>query len=224
VKYGLPTPPLISGLVLILILIWSYISGRWLMILISQLSGVADGFTLTGVKESRISRDLVLEEKDKKKRIKIGYAALFSIALISVIITGLMLSQYVSTYSLIMKTEIEVQTTQFELDFDRPVLSLNVLVFNPTHNDLTLKRIEFDVKLNDKYMTHEILREIPIIKPEDEIDFIHDLVLPLERNFTIEEALNIGKWDWTVQGTGYVDTLFGETLLRFKFKSTIEPN
>lgn len=193
------------------------------MILISQLSGVADDFKLTGIKESRI-RDRVMEEKDKKKRIKIGYTALFSIALISAIITGLMLSQYVSTYSLIMKTEIEIQATQFELDFDRPVLSLSVLVYNPTDNNLTLKRIEFDVKLNDKYMTHEILREIPIIRPEGEVNFIHDLVLPLERNFTIEEALNIGKWDWTVQGTGYVDTLFGETLLRFKFKSTIKPD
>jgi len=221
-KYGLPTPPTISGAVLVLIFIWSYISGRWLMIFISQLSGVGEGFELTRISGSKI-RDLVAEEEDKTKRIKIGYAVLFSVALISAIITGLMVSQYVSTYSLIMKTDIEVEATKFELDFEKPVLNLYISIYNPTRYNLTLRRIEFDVKLNEKYMTHETLREIPPAPPEGGVNFVHIIILPLERNFTIEQALNEGEWDWTVQGSGYVDTLFGETLLRFKCKSSVEP-
>jgi hypothetical protein len=100
---------------------------------------------------------------------------------------------------------------------------LNVAIYNPTRDNLTLGRIEFDVKLNDKYMMHEVLKTIPPAPPEDWISFGHTLILPSERGFTIEEAQYEGEWEWTIQGTGYVDTMFGETLLRFRYKSVVEP-
>lgn len=222
VKYGLPPPPVITGAMLVLIFTWSYISGRWIMVIISRPRGVGQDFELTGMIGPRMV-DLAAEQENRAKRVKIGYAVLISAAIISAVVTGIMVNQYVSTYSLIMKTNIEVEATYFELDFEEPVLTLSVAIYNPTRDNLTLGRIEFDVKLNDKYMMHEALKTIPPAPPEDGISFGHTLILPSERGFTIEEAQYEGEWEWTIQGTGYVDTMFGETLLRFRCKSVVEP-
>jgi hypothetical protein len=222
VLYGLPTPPVIAGSMLVLIFVWSYISGRWLMVIISQLRGVGEGFEFTGMMGSRIG-DQTEDEGRRSRKVKIGYVALVCVAILSALVTGLMVNQYVSAYNLIMKTEIDVEATHFELNLEEPVLNLSMTVYNPTNNNLTLKRIEFDVKLNGKYMTHEKLKTIPMALPKDGVYFSRTLVLPSERSFTVEEALRDGEWEWTFQGTGYVDTMFGETLLRFKCGSTVEP-
>jgi len=42
--------------------------------------------------------------------------------------------------------------------------------------------------------------------------------------FTIEDAIEQGKWEWEVSGSGYVDTLFGDTLLRFKTIKILPPD
>ncbi|UCH57155.1 MAG: hypothetical protein JSV18_07435 [Candidatus Bathyarchaeota archaeon] len=222
VQYGLPTPPTITATLLVMIFTWSYISGRWLMSLVYRLSGAGEGLRFTRFTWPRL-RVLTTQGMDKERILRVGYIALFSFALASALLTGYMVNQYTSTYSLIMNTNIEVEAAYFELDLDQSVLNISVKVYNPTPGDLSLRRIEFDVKLNGKFMTHEIIRNLPSAPPEEQISFSQLVMLPSDRAFTLEEALREGKWDWTLQGTGYVETLFGETLLRFKCTSNVEP-
>jgi len=219
-NYGLPAPPAITVAAMVVIFIWSYISARWLLVFVSRLKDSEKIWLPRYVKSSLKSLNV---EEDRNRRLKLGYAALFSVALISTILTGYMISQYLNTYSLVMKTNIEIDVTYFELNPKGPLLNLNVSVFNPTSKNMTLQRIEFDVKLNSKFMEHQVLRTIPTARPGSYIMFTHAITLPQDRMFTIEEAAEDGRWEWTISGSGYINTLFGETLLRFMSISTCEP-
>ncbi|NIN68453.1 MAG: hypothetical protein GTO63_27840 [Anaerolineae bacterium] len=134
-----------------------------------------------------------------------------------------MVNQYLSTYSVVMKTSIEIEVVDIELGPNEPLLNLSVRVFNPTSKDMTLDRIEFDVKLNSRFMQHQVLQSIPAASPGSFVTFNRAISLPKDRMFTIEEAARDGSWEWTVSGSGHVETMFGETLLRFKSDSTCEP-
>jgi LEA14-like dessication related protein len=126
-----------------------------------------------------------------------------------------MINQYTATYSLVMKTGIEIDVTGFDPGQDEPALNLSVKIVNPNRGDLMLRRIEFEIKLNQKYMDHQVLRQIPVVQSESEASFAHVMLLPVDRMFTRE---------WQITGTAYVDTLFGDTLLRFKSDSTRPPH
>jgi len=219
VNYGLPAPPTITVAALVVIFIWSYITARWLLVFVSRLKGSERIWLTRYVKSSLKNSNF----KDRNRRLKLGYAALFSVALISTILTGYVINQYLNTYSLVMKTSIEIDVTYFELNPKGPLLNLSVSVFNPTSKNMTLQRIEFDVKLNRKFMEHQVLRTIPTARPGSYIMFTHAITLPQDRMFTIEEAAEEGRWEWTISGSGYINTLFGETLLRFMSISTCEP-
>lgn len=221
-KYGLPAPPMITSTVLVLIFIWSYITARWSMAIVARLMGSRGKTELSGWIKPRLA-DMSADSRVQHRKLKLGYVVLFSIALMSVLLTGYMISQYVATYRIIMKTSIEVDVTNFELNPNEPVVNLSVRIVNPTNKNLTLSRIEFDVHLNQKFMVHQVIRQIPTADPESQISFNHVLTLPLDRMFTVEDALKEGRWEWRVSGSGYVETLFGETLLRFKSVSTCEP-
>ncbi len=222
VKVGLPLPPSIAMTVLALIFVWSYIIARWSVGAVSRLRG-------TDVRQgwSRLSRqrtvDLTAEQESRGRKMRIGHVALFSFALISTLLTGYMLNQYIATYSLVMKTEIDIEVTGFDLCQGEPALNLSVKIMNPNRNDLMLRKIEFDVHLNQKYMDHQVLGQIPVVQPNSEASFDHILLLPVDRMFTIEDAQEQWKWEWTVTGAGYVETLFGDTLLRFETTKTLPP-
>jgi len=222
VKVGLPLPPSIAMPVLALIFVWSYITARWLVGSVSRLRG-------TDVRQgwSRSSRqrtsDLTAEQESRGRKMRIGYVALFSVALISTLLTGFMLNQYIATYSLVMKTEIDIEVTHFDYSRGEPVLNLSVRIVNPNKIELQLHKIEFDIRLNQKYMEHQVIMQIPLVNSESQANFIHSMILPQDRMFTIEDAQKQGKWEWIVTGSGYVETLFGNTLLRFKTTKTIPP-
>ena len=220
-KYGPSASPTIASMVLLLIFIWSYFSVRWSLVIFSRLGGSREITDLSRWAKPTLA-DLSIENRVGRRKLKLGYVALFSFALTSVLLTGYMINQYVATYRVIMETDIEVDVIYFELD-QEPVMNLSVKVVNPTSDNLMLSRIEFDVHLNQKFMVHHVLRQIPVVNPESQITFNNALNLPLDRMFTVEEALKEGRWEWTISGSGYVKTLFGETLLRFKSVSKIEP-
>jgi LEA14-like dessication related protein len=221
--YGIPMPPAVTATVLALILIWSYFTARWLLMFVSRLKGIEVKSRLV-LSNRRGSRELEVDDEAHRRNLKLGYAALFSAALISLMLTGYMINQYTATYSLVMKTGIEIEVTGFDLGQEEPTLNLSVKIVNPNRDDLRLRRIEFDVKLNQKYMDHQVLGQIPVVQPESEGSFSHALSLPAERMFTIDQALEDGRWEWQITGSGYVETLFGETLLRFKTVSTRPPH
>ena len=154
---------------------------------------------------------------------RIGYVALFSVALISTLLTGYMLNQYIQTYSLVMKTEIDIEVTHFDYSRGEPVLNLSVRIVNPNPIELQLHKIEFDLRLNQKYMDHQVIMQIPLVKSESHANFSYSMLLPQDRMFTIEDAQEQGKWEWIVTGSGYVETLFGDTLLRFETTKTLPP-
>ena len=220
VRYGLPMRSEIAAASLVLVFTLSYISGRGLIFLVSRL-GTGERLELIGSPELR-PRESEAED-DRGRREKYGYAVILLVAAVSVLATGVMVNQYLSTYNLIMKTEVEVEATGFQMGEDA-VLYLNVSVHNPTPDTLTIKRVEFDVKLNGKYMTQKTLNEIPPIAPGETVFFSDTVALPADRWFTIDEAVRDGSWGWTVSGVGYVDTIFGETLLRFRGASTVAPS
>jgi len=166
---------------------------------------------------------LTSEKESRDRKIKLGYMALFSVALISTLLTGYMLKQYIATYSLVMKTEIDVEVTHFDYSSGEPLLNLCVSIFNPSQKDLQLRKIEFDVYLNQKYMEHQVITHIPVVSPESQATFDYTMILPQDRMFTIEDAQEQGKWEWKVSGSGYVDTLFGDSLLRFKTINKLPP-
>jgi len=153
--------------------------------------------------------------------------ALLSVALISTLLTGYMLNQYTATYSILMKTEIDVEVTHFDYSRGGPIhfsiLNLSVRIVNPNKKELQLRKIEFDVYLNQKYMEHQVITNIPVVIPESKATFDHTIFLPKDRMFTIEDAQEQGKWEWKVSGSGYVDTLFGDTLIRFKTTNKLPP-
>lgn len=223
VKYGLPMPPAVTATVLALIFVWSYFTARWLLVIVSRLKGTEVKSELS-VSTRQRSRELVVDDEAKRRNLKLGYAVLFSATLISLILTGYMINQYVVTYSLVMKTGIEIDVTRFDLDQEEPTLNLSVRLVNPNRNDLMLRKIEFDVHLNQKFMEHQVLGQIPIVQPESEVSFYHVLSLPVDRMFTIDQALEEGRWEWRITGSGYVETLFGDTLLRFTTVSTRPPH
>lgn len=220
VKYGVPTPPIITSAIMVVIFSWSYISGRWLMAAISDIKGIE---SITSLSEEPKPKIANMEDKAKNGGQRKGYLIFFSIAIIAVLATGVMINQYVSTYSLIMETEIEVNATRFELSENTSTLNTLVSIYNPTEDNFTIKRISFDVKLNGKYMTHQDIYSIPPVPPKTSISLSTPVQLPPERKFTIEEAVEEDRWSWTIQGTGYVETMFGETLLRFKCVKNLEP-
>jgi len=222
VKYGLPAPPIITSTVLVLIFIWSYITARWSLAIVTRLIPSRGKTELSGLMRPRLN-DMSTESEVQHRKLKLGYVALFSVALMSVLLTGYMINQYVATYVVVVKTSIEVDVTNFELNSNEPLLNLSVRIVNPAPKNLTLSRIEFDVHLNQKFMVHQVIRQIPLVNPEAEITFNHVLTLPLDRMFTVEDALKKESWEWRVSGSGYVETLFGETLLRFKSENTCEP-
>jgi LEA14-like dessication related protein len=222
VKVGLPLPPSIVMAVLALIFVWSYITARWLVGAVSRLRGTAVRQDWPRLSKKRTS-DLTAEQESRSRKMRIGYVALISVALISTLLTGYMLNQYIATYSLVMKTEIDIEVTGFDLCQGEPALNLSVKIMNPNRNDLMLRKIEFDVHLNQKYMDHQVLGQIPVVQPNSEASFDHILLLPVDRMFTIEDAQEQWKWEWTVTGAGYVETLFGDTLLRFETTKTLPP-
>ncbi len=221
VTYGLPTPPAITVASMVVIFIWSYITARWLLVFVSRLRGTETPWPPKFVKPSPIRSTSV---EDPGRKLKLGYAALFSVAVISTLLTGYMVNQYLSTYSVVMKTTIEIEVANIELGPNEPLINLSVRVFNPTTKDMTMDRIEFDVKLNGKFMEHQVFQTIPTAKPESYIAFDRTISLPKDRMFTIEEAARDGSWEWTVSGSGHVATMFGETLLRFRSESTCQPH
>jgi len=134
-----------------------------------------------------------------------------------------MLNQYTATYSLVMKTEIDIEVTHFDYSSGEPLLNLCVSIFNPSQKDLHLRKIEFDVYLNQKYMEHQVITRIPVVISEYQAKFNYKISLPQDRMFTVEDAQEQGKWEWKVSGSGYVETLFGDTLLRFKTINKLPP-
>jgi hypothetical protein len=72
-------------------------------------------------------------------------------------------------------------------------------------------------------MEHQVIMHIPLVNSESQTNFIHSMILPQDRMFTIEDAQEQGKWEWTVTGAGHVETLFGDTLLRFETTKTLPP-
>jgi len=220
VTYGLPMHPTITAASMVVIFIWSYICARWLLMFVSRLRGVERLRPLKYVKPSPVSPTSV---EDPDRKFKLGYAVLFSAALISALLTGYMVNQYLSTYNVVMKTSITTEVVNIELGPNDPLLNLSVRIFNPTSENMTLDRIEFDIKLNNKFMHHQVLYPIPTARPESIVTFNRAVFLPKDRMFTIEEAARDDSWEWTVSGSGYVVTMFGETLLRFKSDSTCKP-
>ena len=223
VKYGMPMPPAITMTVLVLIFVWSFFTVGWLLVIVSRLRGT-EVKSMLSISTRQRSRDLTVNDEAQLRNLRLGYAALFSVALISLMLTGYMINQYTATYSLVMKTGIEIEVNGFDLDQDEPVLNLNVKIVNPNRDELMLRKIEFEVHLNQRYMDRQVLGQIPVVHPESEASFDHTLLLPVDRMFTIEQALEDGRWEWQITGSGYVDTLFGDTLLRFKTVSTRPPH
>ena len=123
---------------------------------------------------------------------RIGYVAIISVALISTLLTGYMLNQYITTYSLVMKTEIDIEATHFDYSRGEPVLNLSVRIVNPNQVELQLHKIEFDLRLNQKYMEHQVIMHIPLVNSESQTNFIHSMILPQDRMFTIEDAQEQG--------------------------------
>ena len=154
---------------------------------------------------------------------RIGYVAIISVALISTLLTGYMLNQYITTYSLVMKTEIDIEATHFDYSQGEPVLNVSVRIVNPNQIELQLHKIEFDLRLNQKYMEHQVIMQIPLVNSESQANFIYSMILPQDRMFTIKDAQEQGKWEWIVTGSGHVETLFGDTLLRFETTKTLPP-
>jgi LEA14-like dessication related protein len=223
VKYGMPMPPSITVTVLVLIFVWSIFIARWLLVIVSRLRGTEVKSKLF-ISTRQRSLDLVADDDARRRNRRLGYVVLFSAALISVILTGYMINQYSATYNLVMKTDIEIDVAGFDLGQDEPALNLTVKIGNPNRDDLKLRKIEFEVHLNQKYMDHQVLGQIPVVQPESEASFDHVLLLPVDRMFTIDQAFEEGRWEWQITGTAYVDTLFGNTLLRFKFDSIQPPH
>ena len=221
-KVGLPLPPSITMTVLALIFVWSYITARWLMVGASRLRGTEVRPFLSSFSKKIVS-NLTSENESQDRKLRLGYIVLFSVALISTLLTGYMLNQYTDTYSLLMKTEIDVEVTHFDYNRGEPTLNLIVRIVNPNQKEIQLRKIEFDVYLNQKYMEHQVIMQIPTVTPDSQADFIYSMNLPQDRMFTIEDAIEQGKWEWEVSGSGYVDTLFGNTLLRFKTTKTLPP-
>jgi len=222
VKVGLPLPPSIVMAVLALIFVWSYITARWLVGAVSRLRGTAVRQDWPRLSKKRTS-DLTAEQESRGRKMRIGYVALISVALISTLLTGYMLNQYIATYSLVMKTEIDIEVTHFDYSRGEPVLNLSVRILNPNPIELQLHKIEFDLRLNQKYMEHQVIMQIPLVNSESQANFIYSMILPQDRMFTIKDAQEQGKWEWIVTGSGHVETLFGDTLLRFETTKTLPP-
>ncbi|GAH08910.1 unnamed protein product, partial [marine sediment metagenome] len=121
------------------------------------------------------------------------------------------------------KTEIDIEVTHFDYSSGEPLMNLCVSIFNPSQEVLQLRKIEFDVYLNQKYMEHQVIMRIPAVIPEYQAKFNYQMSLPQDRMFTIDDAQEQGKWEWKVSGSGYVETMFGDTLLRFKTIKKLPP-
>ena len=222
VKYGLPMPPSITMTVLALILVWSYFTARWILAFFSRLKG-AEIKSEFSVLTKRSPQELEVGSEAHRRRLRLGYVALFSAAVVSVVITGYMINQYTVAYSLVMRTGIEIDVTGCDIRGDEPNLNLSVRLVNPNRNELMFRKIEFDVHLNQRFMEHHVLSQVPVVPPGSEATFPHLLSLPVDRMFTIDAALEEGEWEWQITGSGYVETLFGDTLLRFRTRTTQPP-
>lgn len=220
ITYGLPVPPTTTVAFLLVVFIWSYISSKWVLVYISEFR------RKEGVKPVKYDKPLTGNSdslKDPGRKLKLAYTVIFLAAAVSALLTMYMVSQYLGTYSVVIKTGIEIEVVSVDINSKEPSINLSVTVDNPTSKNITLDRIEFEVSLNNKYMKNHVFNSIPLATPGSNVNFIRVIDLPEDRMFTIEEARRYDSWEWTVAGSGHVVTMFGETLLRFKSKSICEP-
>lgn len=220
ITYGLPIPPTTTVAFMLVLFIWSYICSKWVLVYISELRSNKKNRKIKYVKS--LTKNSVLHKKSNRK-LNLVYNILFFAAIISVILTAYTINQYLSTYSVVIKTGIEIEVINIDIKPEDSSLNLSIKIINPTSKKITLDRIEFDINLNNKFMKHHIFDSIPLAKPESNITFNRVVYLPKDRMFTIDEAIDNDSWDWTVSGASHVQTMFGETILRFKSESTCEP-
>ena len=90
ITYGLPTPPAVTVVSMVAIFIWSYITAKWLFVFVSRQGGVKRLWLPEYAPNSMSSTPI--ESRDRK--LKLGYVALFSVALISMLMTGFIINQY----------------------------------------------------------------------------------------------------------------------------------
>lgn len=218
--YGFPIPPTTTVAFLLVLFIWSYICSKWAIVYISELRS---NEKIRRVKYDKSLTRNSISHNESNRKINLVYTIIFLAATISVILTAYTINQYLSTYSVVIKTGIEIEVVNIDINPNKPSLNLSIKIINPTSKKITLDRIEFEVNLNNKFMKHHVFDSIPLAKPESHITFNRVIDLPKDRMFTIEEAIGDDSWEWTVSGAGHVQTMFGKTLLRFKSESTCEP-
>jgi len=220
ITYGMPIPPTTTVAFMLVLFIWSYICSKWVLVYISELRS---NEKIRRVKYFKSLAIYSASHKKSDRKLNLAYTIIFLAATISVILTAYTINQYLSTYNIVIKTGIEIEVVNIDINSNEPSLNLGITIINPTSKNITLDRIEFEINLNNKFMKHHVLDSIPLAKPGSYITFNKVIDLPKDRMFTIEEAIGDDNWGWTVSGAAYVQTMFGETILRFKSESTCKP-
>ena len=153
---------------------------------------------------------------------QLAHKVLTIIAIISVLLTVYMASEYVSTYIKIMRTQIKGVIKKAEFHEGQLKVSVEISIV-AKGKPFKVHKIEYTLFLNNKYLLRDKISQSIILIPEKEVKIERELTIPEERMFTVWEAIQINRWKWKVLGTLFTQTFFGETLIRFKFTMNLTP-
>jgi len=147
---------------------------------------------------------------------------LLAAALLATLITIHTAKVYLDTYRMVMQTDISASIKEVRFEEGRLVLSILISI-QGRGKPFTPERLRYDVWLNGKYMTSDLIEGLPVITPGEKIELTRILKVPGERMFTVEEAIRSNSWAWKISGSILVQTFYGETLIRFEGSAILPP-
>lgn len=151
-------------------------------------------------------------------------STLFVLMAVAGLATVYMASEYVETYRRILRTEVTPVLRAVTLEESSLTLELQFEIWNPISSRFRIHRIEYTLHLNNQYMTRDSIVGAFEVIPNESTVLDRTVIVPPERMFTVSEALQTRKWMWTVSGSAYTMTYFGETLMRFKSSFSAPPS
>lgn len=158
-----------------------------------------------------------------KSRLRITQI-LILIAVVTSILNIYMALQYLEAYERVIRTQIVATLQEVDLKPEEVRITLVINIRNPVSSPFTIYRVEYDLHLNGKYMTHDSITKALEITPNRDVMLERTVMIPPERMFTISEAIASGEWRWKVSGAAHITTFFGETIIRFASTMVLEPS
>ncbi len=135
-----------------------------------------------------------------------------------------MVSKYLNLYRTTMKTEVNVEIANIDLNSYPRSMQLIFKITSPVSRPFDVHLLFYEVNLNGKHLTQETIRGTFQVGRDINATIERITVIPEARMFTIHEAEREEKWLWRISGSLHMTSYLGETRIRFSSDIDFEPD